>query len=773
MTEVLLYKNLVTSISVFFLLFFSPIWVAQSFVAAEVLKGADAEVPLAGSKWPLLKSSVAYLQLAQQQNEQEAGQNGDLTQEPQEQAVQPAPQVSPQGQPPQAVQPALQPQVQSSETQPGQLVPQAPPQAQQLEQAQQQPAQPTQSEERPVRGGKRAMKKGGGVRGGTSIRGSDVNFFFDDADIYEVVQTVFGDVLKVNYIIDPKVKGRVNFRTVAPIPRDDVLPVMEIILRLNGVGYVEENGLYRIVPLDQVSRELVYSQVGKSPDQVAVELFTFKHTNLKEAMPDIENAIGLQLKGGVVRVLPIFRLNALMVVASTKEQLDYIRKWIEDLDTMFLSARPKVYVYPLQNGKADYVASILDSIFTGSAPSATSTQAPAAPSQAKSTLSSSPSSSPSSASSSAKSSTSAPSSTAPAAPKPGGSSGTPGTGSLVSADTRVFADAINNSLVILATPVDYTFIEETIRKIDVLPRQVVIEGAIFRVDLNDNLNFGAAWSFSSNISITGLKPFTRPINLQNTSTANPGGLNTSNLPTTGFTFVGTDPTGNVRAVLTALASESKAKILAAPHLLVSDNREARIQVGSQVPIATSTTTTTAVVGVTPSITNTIEYKDIGIILKVKPQINDSGLVSLEIQQEVSSLGTPVSLSTGTTDITIDKEEVTTDLIAQDNETIVIGGLIREDSTKSKDGIPILSKIPILGSLFGNTTNESDRTEILILLTPHVLKSQKDAVDVTSSYVEKYKNNNKDSSIEEFIPEAGQKQPGGTMNKDSLYPLFPQ
>ncbi|MGO9613214.1 MAG: secretin N-terminal domain-containing protein [Dissulfurispiraceae bacterium] len=621
------------------------------------------------------------------------------------------------------------------------------------------------------------MRKGGAARGGTSIRGSDVNFFFDDADIYEVIQTVFGDVLKVNYIIDPKVKGRVNFRTVAPIPRDEVLPVMEIILRLNGVGYIEENGLYRIVPLDQVSRELVYSQVGKSPDQVAVELFTFKHTNLKEAMPDIENAIGLQLKGGIVRVLPILRLNALMVVASTKEQLDYIRKWIEDLDTMFLSARPKVYVYPLQNGKADYVASILDSLFTGTAPSATSGQAPTGPSQAKSTLSSSPASSPSSSSAStsptAKSSTSAPSSTASAPPKIGGSSGAPGTGSLVSADTRVFADPINNALVILATPVDYTFIEETIRKIDVLPRQVVIEGLIFRVDLTDNLNFGAAWSFSSNISITGLKPFTRPINLQNTSTANPGLLNTSNLPTTGFTFVGTDPTGNVRAVLTALASESKAKILAAPHLLVSDNREARIQVGSQVPIATSTTTTTAVVGVTPSITNTIEYKDIGIILKVKPQINDSGLVSLEIEQEVSSLGTPVSLSTGTTDITIDKEEVTTDLIAQDNETIVIGGLIREDSSKSRDGIPILSKIPILGSLFGNTTNESDRTEILILLTPHVLKSQKDAVNATSGYVEKYKSNNKDATIDEFIKGGGQKQPGGTTNKDSLYPLFPE
>lgn len=109
-----------------------------------------------------------------------------------------------------------------------------------------------------------------------------VSFFFDDADIFEVVQTVFGDILKANYLIDPQVKGRVNFRTVTPIPKEEVLSVVEIIFRLNGIGFVEEGGLYRIIPLADVSKELVYSQIGKTPEKVAIEMFIFKNMDLKE-----------------------------------------------------------------------------------------------------------------------------------------------------------------------------------------------------------------------------------------------------------------------------------------------------------------------------------------------------------------------------------------------------------------------------------------------------------------------------------------------------------
>jgi len=595
--------------------------------------------------------------------------------------------------------------------------------------------------------------------------GGAITFFFDDADIFEVAHTVFGEVLKVNYIIDPKVKGRVTFRTVAPIPRNEVLPIMEIILRLNGIGFVEEQGLYRIVPLTEVPKELVYAQVGKEPEKVAIELFTFKNLNLKDSMEDIENAIGLTVKGGTVRVLPILRLNALMVIASTKQQMEYVKKWIDSFDTMFAAARPKIYVYPLQNSKAAHIASLLQSIFTGQAPATTTTPT----STLKTTTSGLSTTSPSLMTSSTSSpysttpSTLSPYSTTPtakapaaAAPKVGAAAVATGTGFLVAPDTRVFADEIGNTLIILATPADYAFIEETIKKIDTLPRQVVIEGLIARVDLIDNLSFGFSWSFATDINITNMKPFDRNINLGGDMKVNPGGLTTAE-PTTGFSFVGKDPSGIVRAKLTAALKDSKAKILAAPHILVSDNREARIQVGSQIPLATSTSATPiGTTLATYTTTSTVQYKDIGIILTVRPQVNDSGLVSLEISQEVSSVGDNVKIADQEY-VSINKTEATTNLVAQDGETIIIGGLIREDITKSVDGIPLLSKIPIIGTLFSNTTDNTARTELIILLTPRVMRSQQDASGVTSDYIDKYKGSTKDKSIDEFIKDKGKKE----------------
>jgi type II secretion system protein D len=580
------------------------------------------------------------------------------------------------------------------------------------------------------------------------IASGTVSFFFDDADIFEVVQTVFGEVLRVNYVIDPRVKGRVNFRTVTPIPRDEVLPVMEIILRLNGIGFVEEKGLYNIVPLDEVSKELVYAQVGKPPENVAIELFTFKNLNLKDSMADIENALGLSLKGGMVRILPVYQMNALIVVASNKEQLEYIRKWVELFDNMFSVARPKIFVYALQNSKADHIASLLQSIFSGGGAGPSSAPAPRTE-VPKTTGTTSLFTTPKT----------------PTTPRSGASTVvTGGTSALISPETKIFADDITNSLIILSTPTDYEFIKETIQKIDIMPRQVVIEGLIASVTLTDNLDFGIQWMIQNNFTIKGFKPFNNDINIKG-----PLELNTPiNSPT--FTFTALDAAGNVKLLLQALASQGRAKVLAAPHILVSDNREARIQVGSQVPLATSTTSS-PIIGTETTTTlaayTTIQYKDIGIILKVKPQVNDSGLVSLEIDQEISSLGGNVVIA-GQNYQSIDKTESTTNLVSQDGETIIIGGLIREDVTKSRAGIPFLSRIPILGYLFGNTIDETKRTELIILLTPHVMRNQQEAGAVTTDYLNRYKGTTKDKAVDQFIKEKKQKEKssGNAETKDA-------
>ena len=218
---------------------------------------------------------------------------------------------------------------------------------------------------------------------------------------------------------------------------------------------------------------------------------------------------------------------------------------------------------------------------------------------------------------------------------------------------------------------------ETMQKIDIVPRQVMIEVLIAEVTLGDDLQFGIEWSIKSKVD----KGF---IDLGFSSVLDP-------TKPIGFTFLGIDKTGLIRGFLQALASESKLNILASPHILAADNREARIQIGQQVPIVTTETpvSTTGTTGT--SISRTIQYKDTGVILKIKPLINESGLVSLDINQEVSDYF--IQALYGSEYPVITKREATTNLVAQDGETIVIGGLIGDSFKRTKEGIPLLSNIP--------------------------------------------------------------------------------
>jgi general secretion pathway protein D len=301
---------------------------------------------------------------------------------------------------------------------------------------------------------------------------------------------------------------------------------------------------------------------------------------------------------------------------------------------------------------------------------------------------------------------------------------------LVAESTRIIPDEITNTIVVLSTPEDYLVIHDTLQKIDIVPRQVMIEALIAEVTLTDTMNFGMQWSIQNDLTVKGVKPFVNDFNLDGTFNL------VSTIASPNFTFATSalNAANKVKLELQALAGQNRVKILSSPHILVSDNREARIQVGDQVPIPTSQTSTTAQAGIQPSITSTFQYKDTGTILKVKPQVNDSGLIALELTQEVSDF-TTLSVSGGD-QIIISKREATTNMVAQDGQTIVIGGLIKEKTTKGRSGLPLLSKIPVLGYLFGSTTDVTDRTELIILLTPHVIRNDIDARDVTSGYIKR-------------------------------------
>jgi len=412
-------------------------------------------------------------------------------------------------------------------------------------------------------------------------------------------------------------------------------------------------------------------------------------------------------------VLDVPKSNQIIIVdtdASIKRILGLIDTFDNETQK---KKRAQVFVYPVQNGKAKDIASLLRQIFLGAKPATTgtvtrlsTTTTTAAPGQTSVT---------------------------PPAPPPVQSpviSGGSASGEMLVSDvTKIFADETINSVIVLATPEDYETIKETIAKIDVIPRQVVIEGVIAQVNLTDNLSLGLAYAFKTQIKF-GRSLISGDIGMNTDTLSNMNSTDTTIRPSrSGFSYIGTDEKGLFRAYINALANESKGKLLAAPHILVSDNREARIQVGQQVPIVTSETFGSTTVA--PQ--RTIQYKDIGIILKVKPQVNDSGLISLDISQEVSSYGT-IQLTTSEKQIIVNKTEASTNLAVQDGETIIIGGLIREDTTNSEVGVPFLSKVPLLGFLFGNRSREAQRQELIILLTPHVLKNQKEARNITNEYI---------------------------------------
>jgi len=570
---------------------------------------------------------------------------------------------------------------------------------------------------------------------GPAPRRGQFTLNFDDADVYMIIQTVFGEVLKVNYIVDPRVKGRVTFRAVAPVPAENVLPLMEVILRLNGIGVVEESGLYRIVPLSDISKEPSPVSYGRDPAKIPTT---------GKALLQVVPITYVQSSEVLKLIAPFASTNAVLIdvpkgnqiiIVDTDANVKRLLKLVELFDNETLKKRkPQVFVYQVQNSKAKDIANLLQQIYLGG--KATTTERPSTPSRiSPSTLGSSQSTP----------------STLPASSLPQVSTISTSGEILVSDFTRIIPDEITNTVIIMSTPEDYTAIRKTIEEIDVVPRQVVIEGMIASVALTDNLSFGISALFKGNISNFG-----GSADIGTRFALNPQSLavDPNNLSLGGFTFVGVDTAGTVRALITALATDSKAKVLAAPHILVSDNRDAKIQVGQQVPLITTETYGSTTIA--PQ--RTFQYRDIGIILKVKPRINAGGLVSLEIYQEISTFET-ITLS-GDQQILLDKTDVTTELVVQDGQTIVIGGLIREDTTKSRSGIPFLSRIPLIGWLFGNTEDDIKRQELIILLTPHVIKNQKEAKDMSTEFVDKMTESSEGRiKKEELIKEKRQKQNG--------------
>jgi len=439
---------------------------------------------------------------------------------------------------------------------------------------------------------------------------------------------------------------------------------------------------------------------------------------------------GKEAPSNIIEFVPVARLNAILVITPQEEYLERVRDWVERLDRGIEGNRRQLYVYFVQNGRAKELADVIGKAL--SAEVARTTEA--VPQQRLS-----PETAPEQV-------------TAPGEPPPVPSSdqtdvyGTeeplrqalpmqeeeaigPEIGisgaeeGAAQAVFRIVADTRNNALLIYATATEYDLVKAALEKLDIVPLQVLIEATIAEVTLNDALKYGLEWFFDvGNHTITFNTSNIRPSNPK------PNSLIFMQPPGLSWLFA----TSDVRIVLNALTAITDVNVISSPTLLVLDNEPARLQVGDQVPIAVRSAQ--SLTDPDAPIVNEIEYRDTGVILDIIPRVNSSGLVVLDIIQEVSDVGA-TSAAAGTTVTegitpTISQRRIASTVAVSSGETIALGGLIRDTDTESVVGVPLLSDIPILGNLFKTTTDIKRRTELLILLTPRVVRNSGDARAVT-------------------------------------------
>jgi general secretion pathway protein D len=261
-----------------------------------------------------------------------------------------------------------------------------------------------------------------------------------------------------------------------------------------------------------------------------------------------------------------------------------------------------------------------------------------------------------------------------------------------------------------------------LRKIDIIPLQVLIEATIAEVTLNDALTYGTQFFLGGKVRGTLSQASSGQTNTIATIAGNPIGA-ASNFP--GFVL-----NNGAREVLNALSDVTKLRVLSAPQVMVLDNEPARLQVGAQVPVLTQSQQST--IAANAPIVNSVDYRDTGVILVVTPRVNSGGLVTLDISQEVSDVAPSAATQVTSTQNspTFDERLIRTRVAIQDGQTVGLAGLIRDSDSEGNSGVPVLKDIPLLGSLVSNQNNSRQRTELLVLITPHVVKDQRDARALT-------------------------------------------
>ena len=277
---------------------------------------------------------------------------------------------------------------------------------------------------------------------------------------------------------------------------------------------------------------------------------------------------------------------------------------------------------------------------------------------------------------------------------------------------RVIADEVNNAILVYASASEFSKIEATLRRLDVRSAQVLIEASIIEVTLSDELQYGLEWFFKNSGRYQGQGSLGGVLPVATATTA--VGLG-------GFAYSLGRSSSDVSVVLSALASKNLVKVISSPSLMVLDNQVATIMVGDQQPIQSGTTVVSG--GIT---TNSIQYKDTGVQLQVTPSVNAGNIVTMLLSQAVTDVG---ERDVATGQRAFKQRQITSKVAVRSGEALVLGGLIQDNVTTSGAGIPFLKDLPIVGAAFGSRVINNRRTELVVVLTPRVIRSDEDIRDV--------------------------------------------
>lgn len=616
--------------------------------------------------------------------------------------------------------------------------------------------------------------------------------------VEQAARSVLGDVFGVSYSIDPRAEGTITLQTPRPVDRAGLAALFDASLKSAGLALIDSGQAYRIVPADVAAqagpafrgetggelgasvqiislRHVAASEmrrilepmaasgsilraddargtltVSGSPADIAalretaavfdvdaMRGMSFALVPVKSVSPDViaddlKRAFGSDREGpmnGMVQIIPNKKLKSVLIISPNRTYLTRAERWVRRMDSQARGTERQFYTYTARNRPAKELATILQTMFAPATSQQRQSEQPVAP-RFQPTPVDSPSRSaagdfafggPAVASGGAGGRASGfgrdPESTVPPEEQ-AAAGGRLGANQDDEAPMRIVADEPNNSILILATASEHQRVLRVLENLDIMANQVLIEATIAEVALKDDLQFGLRWYFQ---------------NQRNTAQFTDAITGALGPVFPGFSYA--LRATNVQVTLNALNDITKVNVVSSPSLMVVDNRVATLQIGDQVPI----TTQSAVSVLTPGapVVNSIQYRDTGVILQIRPKINESGRVLLEIEQEVSSVQRTTSSNLDSP--TIQQRRVKTTVVVNDGESIALGGLIQDGKTQTNKQVPVLGDLPLIGGAFRSRDDSINKTELVIFITPRVVRDLNEAQAVTEEYRQRLSN----------------------------------